>query len=203
MVRNGGNISIRLHNTNVVTITPEDDIILDSGGWHTSTTKDRISGYARIYQSDGNWYITHGGKVYRFKDNMILHNDGTVTGAAIDDIKEDKRIKAKVKAYAKACADAVPLPEPGAGDCFYCHMVTESNESLGDATSNTEHIDLHMAEGYIVPSLVFHALKESGNTDFIMTLVFANPDNYMIDMAKERVYKSVYRYILKRKGYAV
>jgi len=44
-------IAIRLHSTDVVTLTPE-WIELDSGGWHTRTTWDRMS-YAPIRVSGG------------------------------------------------------------------------------------------------------------------------------------------------------
>jgi len=198
--RRGDNIAIQLHSTDIATFTPNGDIILNSGGWHTSTTKERINMAIgnRLSQVNGVWYI---GDV-RFADGIIIHANGKITGGIKDNPKQDKAIKAKVKKYAQLCADAVPLPIPNSGDCWMCLMQTQDKQTLGDVIKS-DHIDSHLKEHYIVPSLVLNALKEAGNTDFILTLVFNNPNKVMLDIAKQRVYTSVYRYILKRKGYAV
>lgn len=200
--RRGDNIALKYHDTDVVTVTPSNDIILNSGGWHTSTTKDRISYMVRIYQESGVWYVPIYDNIYRFNDGMTIHNDGTVTGAGIDDLKADKELKKRVKAYAQLCANSVPLEQPSSGDCWYCCMVTESGEALGDAFKDTSHLDYHMKEGYVVPSLVYHAIKECDNAPVMFWAAFEtgyHANNY----DKQRIKKAVYRYILKRKGYAV
>lgn len=200
LIRRGNSIAVKLHNTDVVTFNQNGSIVLNSGGWHTPTTKSRINQFIgnRLSQVNGVWYING----CRFADNMAINPDGTLSGCEKDNPKTDKKLKAKVKAYAKLCADSIPLEPPSGGDCWHCHMVTESKQTLGDVTKS-DHIDSHMEESYIVPSLVYNALKEAGNTDFILALVFNNPDKFQMDIARERVYKSVYKYILKRKGYAV
>jgi len=200
--RRGNDIALLYHSTDVVTFKPNGDMILNSGGWYTSTTKERINmGIGnRLSQSKGVWYID-GDK--RFADGMVIKANGTVKGAVKDNTKADIKFKAKVKAYAKLYADALPLDKPNDGDCLYCHMVTTEGQSLGDAFKSNDHIDSHIREKYIVPSLAYHALKESGNTDYILSLVFNNPDGVMMDIARERVYKAVYKYILRRKGFAV
>jgi hypothetical protein len=199
--RRGDNIALQYHSTDVATFTPKNDIILNSGGWHTSTTKERINMAIgnKLSQLNGVWYI---GDV-RFADGITIHANGKITGGTKDNPKQDKAIKAKVKKYAQLCAGAVPMSPPDSGDCWYCLMKTNDNKTLGDAIKDNEHIDSHIKESYIVPSLVLNALREAGNTDFILSLVFNNPNKNMLDVAKERVYKSVYRYILKRKGYAI
>jgi hypothetical protein len=56
-------IAVRLHSTNVVTLHADGTYTLDSGGWRTVTTKDRINKYApldpsrHVYQLKGQWYI--------------------------------------------------------------------------------------------------------------------------------------------------
>jgi hypothetical protein len=54
-------LAIRLHDTDVVTVFADGRIALDSGGWRTMVTKDRISGYApvRITSDRGVWYVSH------------------------------------------------------------------------------------------------------------------------------------------------
>jgi len=209
LVRNSDNLALRYHNTDVVKFYPNGNIVLDNGGWYTSTTKERINYVLPnpfyLTQSKGVWYIhnrdTHTD--FRFNPGMIIKANGSIKGAIPDNQKADRQYKAKVKAYSQLCANTIPLDKPDAGDCWYCYMVTQDGQSLGDAFKDTEHLDSHIEESYIVPSLVYHALKQYGNTDFIMSLVFNNPNKAMLDIAKQRVQKSVYRYILQRKGYAV
>ena len=57
-----GSVGIDLHGTTVVCIHPDNSATLNSGGWHTSTTKDRINQYSpvRVYQRKGEWYLDDG-----------------------------------------------------------------------------------------------------------------------------------------------
>ena len=57
--RAGDNIVIRFHNTDVVTISPQNIYTLNNGGWQTITTKERINRYApvNIWQRDFEWYV--------------------------------------------------------------------------------------------------------------------------------------------------
>lgn len=52
---------LRLHNTDIITWTADGKIILNTGGWHTHTTKARLNeflpDYIRVYQKNLSWYI--------------------------------------------------------------------------------------------------------------------------------------------------
>ena len=65
-----GSVAIILHATPVVTIHPDDSATIRSGGWRTSTTKDRINKYSpiRIYQKNFEWFF----------ENHVPFTDGTV-----------------------------------------------------------------------------------------------------------------------------
>lgn len=54
-------LAVRLHATDVVTVWEDSRVALDSGGWQTMTTKDRMNGYApvRISSVKGTWYVSH------------------------------------------------------------------------------------------------------------------------------------------------
>jgi hypothetical protein len=72
--------AIRLHHTDVVTVKPNGDMILDSGGWKTPTTKARISRFSKLHmlQKDFVWYV---GKEFGWKINsptfpMVEFYDG-------------------------------------------------------------------------------------------------------------------------------
>ena len=150
------------------------------------TTKERINWFDNlIYQERGVWYLKTG---ERYQDGIIIHADGSVSGA--------------VK-YAELCASKLPLPQPDGGDCWHCCMITTEGETLGDATKS-DHIDLHIKDGYVVPSLVYKALEAHYNAPMAFYQAFEGTGwTQGRDFGKRAVRKAVYRYILRRKGFAV
>jgi len=69
--------AVTLHHTNVVLIHRDGTYTLDSGGWRTVTTKERINSYspARVYQKRGEWFLNDGGKFY---DGVKINSAGRV-----------------------------------------------------------------------------------------------------------------------------
>jgi hypothetical protein len=59
--RDGDAIAVILHATDVVTLFPDGTVELNSGGWNTLTTRDRINNYL-----PGNWHVSSE------RDTMIL-----------------------------------------------------------------------------------------------------------------------------------
>jgi hypothetical protein len=57
-----GSVGIMLHGTCIVRIHPDNSVTLNTGGWYTSTTKDRMNKYSpvRVYQCKGEWYLDNG-----------------------------------------------------------------------------------------------------------------------------------------------
>lgn len=77
-----GGVRIRLHNTPVVVFYENGKIVLNSGGWQTVTTKDRINrnlGHFGFYVNsiDGRWYVNKIGedRHWPFFDGMVLYRD--------------------------------------------------------------------------------------------------------------------------------
>ena len=68
---------VRLHNTDIIKIYPNNTQAISSGGWQTSTTKNRINEYsfASISQQKGTWFLRNGEK---FFDGMIVDSDGQI-----------------------------------------------------------------------------------------------------------------------------
>lgn len=72
-------MNVTLHSTDVVRFN-EQEIILDSGGWNTFTTKARMNqcsnqfnlGY-KVIQRDFKWYVEWKGDLLPFADGMKLH----------------------------------------------------------------------------------------------------------------------------------
>lgn len=67
-------VGIMLHSTYVVKIHPDDTYTLQTGGWQTVTTKDRINQYSpvRVYQRKYEWFVKINGKEYPFMENMVV-----------------------------------------------------------------------------------------------------------------------------------
>lgn len=80
----GDAIGLRLHNTDVLTFYPDGSIGIDTGGWHTVTTWNRIGRYLdapwRIYSDKGEWRWVHwsGERVLPFIDGMTILPDGGI-----------------------------------------------------------------------------------------------------------------------------
>lgn len=70
-------VAIELHGTKVVVIHPDDSVTLNSGGWRTSTTKDRINKYSpvSVYQKNYEWFLRDGTP---FEDGMIVSDKWVV-----------------------------------------------------------------------------------------------------------------------------
>lgn len=66
-----GSISIRLHQTNILTFRSDNTCVYQTNGWQTSTTKNRINEYAPVpvYQKDYQWYFWGGEK---YVDGIIV-----------------------------------------------------------------------------------------------------------------------------------
>ena len=67
-------VGIMLHSTYVVKIHPDNTYTLQTGGWQTVTTKDRINQYSpvRVYQRNYEWFVTINGKEYPFMEGMVV-----------------------------------------------------------------------------------------------------------------------------------
>lgn len=85
-------IGVRLHGTYVVKLHSDGTYTLNSGGWQTVTTKDRINGYspAAVYQSKHVWYVvnhanggfSHERTAVPFRDGMRVDANGNPVAVA-------------------------------------------------------------------------------------------------------------------------
>lgn len=188
--------AVRLHATDVVILHPDGSYTLDSGGWRTVTTKDRINHYApgTVSSDKGSWYYypEYGNwtRRYPFADGMTVHADGAVTGSGPDETAIRREILREIRTYCDGyAAHAVAqkgLEEPGPGDCLGCLMTTASAESKkggkapwgqdavtkpgADMPMGVSHIFEHFREGYYVPSLLWRAMQRRGNPAFCWSM---------------------------------
>lgn len=176
-VRRPEGIAVQLHETDVVTFRDDGAVVLNSGGWDTLTTRDRLQRYApgaRVYRHDGQTRVAVGGRSFFFVDGFTYRPD---TGEVLtdadqlarmeDDHERLKRAKAAARKWvrsmtadeARALGDKLAASDFG-GDCFYCHF-GNNGVSLGDQ-SGSPHVALHLAERYYVPSLFVRAARDAG-----------------------------------------
>jgi len=169
--RDGGNIAVRLHNTDIIIYRPDGAVSLNTGGWYTVTTKARINEYAPgcVYSDKGTWYYSPSGARWSasdavpFQDGITIYPDGTVTGAGPEpDHAAMRRLKRAVKKYAAdyvAALYAGKIPAPSNGDCWGCLMVAaDGSHPMG----GRDHILSHIEDKYYVPSLVVNAAERFG-----------------------------------------
>lgn len=217
--RRGDNIAVKLHATDVVTYRPDGKIVLDSGGWRTVTTKDRINRYAPInlWQDKGQWYV---GKNWNrppqaiYADGMVIEPNGKLSGCkTLAQDKADQKLRAQVRKYAKdfmAALKAGKVPMPSSGDCWYCSLhEVKTGKPLGELTKGNgdSHMREHIKEKYYVPSLAVNALKAMGASRAGETTLWAlmgHPEAQIWpgDFIYEQIEKSIKRYVYRELGLA-
>lgn len=174
--RSADAIALRLHATDVLTYDAE-GITYRTGGWQTVTTKERLNrfGPVGIYSTDRVWYVYlmprdwnaktpyFEGMRVTYDGHTILNPDDAPDFATVK--HERKETEKAIRSYIDLCMGtlAAGMSAPSGGDCWYCAMHTvEDGTSLGDTFHDHEHIRSHMAEGYVVPSLLWNAVAEKG-----------------------------------------
>lgn len=189
-----GGIAIRLHQTDIVTLTPRGTVVLNSGGWLSATTKERLNRYtnAGISQRAGVWYMRDGSLFY---DGMELAADGTPLKPRDSDKYEEKlaKIKAQAKQYAHDYVEALKnglIDYPNGGDCWACLMRGPKGQ---ESFPGSGHIQDHINEKYYVPSLLVNAGRDAGYRDEQIGLMGIGGRRLFIE--PNRI---IYKYIVKQ-----
>lgn len=193
--------AISLHQTDViVTLKQNGETIyrLNSGGYQTVTTKDRLNTYspARIYQKRGVWYVnedfyaTDGKNDVLYFDGIEIDKQGRVINkqsAPNDFLDKKKKLDRMINEYIRGFAkDAVAngLGVPDAGDCLMCRIYADRASS-----DDCEHIYFHLQEKYFTRTFLFYCLKIHGysNPSFIWQLMVADCDKGQTDTLKREL----------------
>jgi hypothetical protein len=166
--REHGALAIRLHATDVLIYRPNGTVELNSGGWRTITTKDRLCrflpGAWHVFQVGGAWYLSDGSCQWGYEDGMVIHDDGTVTGWLREEQLDGKqKLRQQVRDYAKAfiaAFDEGEVPVPSRGDCLFC--LFEIGIGRGQRPEfDEEHLLEHLRESYFVPSLLAKVIRDN------------------------------------------
>jgi hypothetical protein len=109
-----------------------------------------------------------------YYDGITIRADGSVKNPRQPErteakkVKLDKLVSRYVKAFATQIKREGKLPEPNAGDCWFCSMTVKSPEkdrgkSLGESTGDVDHIFSHLKEKYVFGSILWRAAQRRGN----------------------------------------
>jgi len=189
---------LRLHNTVVVEFL-KDRVRLNTGGWRTITTKDRMNfgSPLRVFQKKNLWYL--GTEENPYFDGIEVSYRGRILNSKKNKnekiVKQQESMLKKIDSYVKGFMKEIKegtLPSPSAGDCWCCAMKAQEGRSLGDSTGDSLHLINHMKEKYYVPSLLVNAIKEKGyNPSFV------NPWNGFGE--REETFKKALKDYLKKR----
>ena len=177
-----GETIIRLHRTDIVRKLPDGSVILNSGGWRTPTTKERMSSYGwRVIQDKGQWYVSKNGS---WDGERVPYFDGIQVPQCFDhppaeaakNEQREKKLRKQVKRMLAELDKLEVLPEPGPGDCWLCMMHRPKGPepskdgylpfASGDGPEDgTDHILSHVEECYIHGTLLVNALTWAGYSD--------------------------------------
>jgi hypothetical protein len=177
VVKRGDDYAVELHGTDVVTLHKDGSVTLDSGGWLTVTTKDRMNRYigsrARIGSDRGVWYVYDHSweKRTRYFDGIRIAADGTILNPPDPtleqrkreaEVKMRKRVDTFVDGYMKELAEGMPVPS--GGDCWGCSMFERAGQH------DNGHLLDHLTERYYVPTMLWNAMTERGYRDVATTM---------------------------------
>lgn len=174
----GDETVIRLHATDIVRKRPDGSVILESGGWKTVTTKDRMNGALpagySLSQSSGMWSIrrhSDGASVAYFDGIQVpqCFDNASTKGEKV--AAREEKLRKDIRKFVSKLDKLECLPEPSQGDCWFCAMRDKDGKSMGDHGSS-DHIIEHIKEGYLHGSLIWNALKWAGysSPEFIWQL---------------------------------
>jgi hypothetical protein len=210
--RSNGDIVWRLHNTDVVTKHPDDTYTLNSGGWKTVTTKDRINTYfpGSVWSDKGLWYVGRGVNRSVFYDGMRVDVHGQDQAPKPVEVGEGqeqnaKELKRKISKFVRLIDDCEQLPIPHGGDCWLCMAFGEkprehkrnlefnhvANQS--GPIENVDHLLSHLDEGYLHGTLLVNAMRWAGYSDQGIGLYYQMKD-------RDAFKRAVRRYLKRKLG---
>lgn len=193
---------IRLHNTDILTFSG-DSIRISSGGWKTLITKDRINKYLpagfHLVSENGFWTILYRNKKIPFKDGMVID---LKTGAADSGdyekcLKVFKLVKKKETVFINKYTDLLrsgKMDLPGGGDCFLCNIARQNKDYKA-----FDHIQSHIDEFYLVPSLIWAACIATNN-DYYLNYVHALQSGNIAPFSKRDIKHILRKYFKQQKG---
>jgi hypothetical protein len=187
-----GETIIRLHGTDIVRLKKDGRAVLNSGGWKTITTKDRINDHMPkgfyLRSEKGQWFVNG----VPFFDGMSIPDDVTTPKRKSESAeRRDAALRKQIKTFVCDVPLKGPFPIPGAGDCWLCAMKTQEGKTLGDSSGDVDHIREHIKERYLHGSLIVNALTWAG---------YKNPQMIFQMGLGDNIRRALKRYLYRQCG---
>lgn len=162
-----GNKTIRLHNTDVVTFKPSGEIVLDSGGWNTPTTRDRINLYLPatwyIQTIKGDMFVTTPAGTFSHVDGATFWKNGKPRKPTLHKNKE-KQKKIDTKLIDQYCVNLIlAFENDPSGDPWVA-----PDSKTGKYAE--QYVRGWLEEKYHFQSLIVAALRYGGFSDMSVSL---------------------------------
>lgn len=207
-------IVIRLHETDIVEYFPREltnppAVVLRTGGWMTSTTKERLNSFVpegfSLWQERGQWtlHCHRTGANWPWAEGVTIDESGAVYNAGtLSDVDAKVKLGREVRQYVKGYIEALlsgNVPEPSGGDCWLC---------AGLMPEDGGHILGHIEESYYVPSLLMRAIEMYPMCPIAMSRLgqlwgkCEGADKWLDDVLARDVKSSLTRYIKHAVGLA-
>jgi hypothetical protein len=196
---------VRLHRTDIFRRNSNGDIILDTGGWNTGTTRDRMNDALRPY---GASVHTHKGALYfhdesgdfEFKNRLVKIQGGILKGDICrgfdGDVPSYETVRPLVDRYLKILKrDGIPTDT--AGDPFVWPD-RENGKYAAHYVMNWLS-DPDSGEPYIFGTFIYHAFRMAGATDIGIAYYIRD---FNAGRNRRTVTSRVRRYIRACLGYA-
>lgn len=214
-----GNDCFRFHHTDVVKVNRKGAVILNSGGWRTSTTKGRIAAFAPglgVYQKGGLWYVNRNGESVPFYDGIRIDPGKPLPGSGADKAREEKALAKSILKFVRKLDSMPEVPTPSNGDCWLCWLKapkpvernalqftdnTAADTEAGEPLDNVDHLREHIREGYLHGSLIVNAMRWAGYSDTGIGHYYsmANGSNESSRRSGRDAFKRTLRRYLRRK----
>lgn len=187
-----GEFAVRYHDTEIIVWHKDHTATLNTGGWYTVTTKERINrwGPVNVYAVKGVWMVNQR----IFHDGMTFTEEGVeVTDRLFKEetneeakyLHKERQLRKMISRYVKGfCEDiktkGLGFPEPG--DCLMCRL---------GADGGVEHLLSHLQEHYYVRSLLWLAFKEKGYRDvWLVWDLTDRHDTHMAGLALRKYFRA-------------
>ncbi len=215
--RDADTIAIRLHATDVVTYHKDGRVVFNDGGWLTVTTKERMNqcgpDWLSVGSIRGRWFVTLAGDYSNpvpyadgitFKDGAVYAGSTDAATVKAEDAANEQTRKDITNFLRRIKpAEVVTALDNMGGDCLFCQLHDKDGASMGDLGSN-DHLRSHMAEHYVVGSMIVNAVRERGygSPDVIMSLIYrhakGNNEHNRVPEVDRMLTDALRKYLRKR-----
>lgn len=203
---------VRLHDTDVAAFYPDGRIEINTGGWNTMTTRDRINGALAgtafsVYTHSGQLYVSRDGGKFPMTQRAVLYPNGKVeTDIESGEALGYESVRRYVESYMRKLRES-GIPEDFSGDPWVSpnaetHKYPRELVLMWIGASPEMHMqDDEQHEPYVFATLIYHALAQSGLTDQGIAYYVQNFNNGNAN-ARRLVCGKVRRYLRACLGYA-